>query len=91
MYEKLMKNYCKALGIYKIDNTNKRYLDFIFSKDISKNIDGNFIFSKTNDFKFIKLIYRSSEIHILLEIQGRNRVDYFKDIVSFFDKISKQS
>ena len=89
MYEKLMKNNCKKLGIYKIDNSNARYLDFIFSKEISSTMDGNFLFNEMLKMSFIKLTYKNNEIHILLDIQGRKKIDYFKEICIYFDKIIK--
>jgi len=39
MYEKLMKNYCKNIGIEKI-NTNNHYMEFIYSKEASNKNDG---------------------------------------------------
>ena len=89
MYEKLMKNYCKKLGIYKINTENPRYYDFIYSKDISQKQDGNFLFSEMLKFKNLKLTYQNNEIHILLEIQGRNKLEYFKEICSYFSCINK--
>ncbi len=89
MYEKLMKNYCKKLGIYKINTENPRYYDFIYSKDISQKQDGNFLFSEMLKFKNLKLTYQNNEIHILLEIQGRNKLEYFKEICSYFSCIDK--
>jgi len=38
---------------------------------------------------FIKLTYKNNEIHILLDIQGRKKIDYFKEICIYFDKIIK--
>lgn len=87
MYEKLMKNYCKALGIYKIDTSNFRYLDFIFTKEVSSTLDGNFLFNEMLQMRFIKLTYKNGEIHILLDIQGRKKLEYFKEIVEYFNKI----
>lgn len=89
MYEKLMKNYCKKLGIYKINTENPRYYDFIYSKDTSQKQDGNFLFSEMLKFKNLKLTYQNNEIHILLEIQGRNKLEYFKEICSYFSCINK--
>lgn len=89
MYEKLMKNYCKKLGIYKINTENPRYYDFIYSKDTSQKQDGNFLFSEMLKFKNLKLTYQNNEIHILLEIQGRNKLEYFKEICSYFSCIDK--
>ncbi len=89
MYEKLMKNYCKKLDIYKIDNANKRYFDFTFTSIKSNELDGNFLFNTTFNFENIKLTYNKGEIHILLDIQGREKMDYFKEICRFFSEIDK--
>lgn len=87
MYEKLMKNYCKKMNIYKIDTTDPRYLTFRFSKEASAKLDGNFLFNETMNCKNIKLTYISNEVHILLDIQGRSKESYFKDICVYFHKI----
>lgn len=89
MYEKLMKNYCKKLGIYKINTDNPRYYDFIFSKETSERQDGNFLFTEMLKYKNLKLTYQNNEIHILLEVQGREKLDYFKEICSYFSCIDK--
>lgn len=88
MYEKLMKAYCKTLDIYRIDKTNPRYLDLIMTKEKSDKMDGVALFSKASKYKNIALTYKSAEIHILLEIQGREKVDYFKNICHFLNDIS---
>ena len=87
MYEKLMKVYCNKLNIYKIDKANRRYLTYIVTQDGSKLLDGTKLFTSTSDFKYINITYKNFEIQFLLEIQGRNKIDYFKDICSYFDKI----
>lgn len=89
MYEKLMKAYCKKLDIYKLEQANKRYLDFVFTKEASSKLDGNYLFDLMNQFKYLKLTYIYSEVHILLEIQGREKLDYFKDICQYFNKICR--
>ncbi|MDE7106564.1 MAG: transcription-repair coupling factor [Anaeroplasmataceae bacterium] len=89
MYEKLMKNYCKRLDIYKIDTTNKRYYDFIFSEEKTNQSDGNFLFTEMLKYTNLKLTYNRGEIHILLEVQGRNKLDYFKEICNYFQDIDK--
>ena len=89
MYEKLMKNYCKKLEIAKIDMTNSRYYDFVFSEEKTNQLDGNFLFTEMLKFKNLKLTYKSNVIHILLEVQGRNKLDYFKEICDYFNVIDK--
>lgn len=88
MYEKIMKSYCRALDIYKIDRRNHRYLDFVFTNQTSSHTDGMKLFSKAANYKDISLTYTKGEIHILLEIQGREKTEYFKDICQYFKDIS---
>ena len=73
---------------YKINKTNRRYLDFVFDAKASQNMDGMKLFNKAQELKYVSLTYKNYEIHILFEIQGRNKIDYFKDICTYFDKIS---
>ena len=51
-------------------------------------MDGMKLFNKAQELKYVSLTYKNYEIHILFEIQGRNKIDYFKDICTYFDKIS---
>ncbi len=87
MYEKIMKSYCKSLDIYKIDKRNHRYLNFIITKEKSSNMDGIKLFSVACKYKYISLTQLDKEIHILLEIQGRGKIEYFKDICNYFNEI----
>lgn len=89
MYEKLMKNYCKKLDIYKIDTTNKRYFDFIFTEDKTNQLDGNFLFTEMLTYSNLKLTYNKGEIHLLLDIQGRDKLECFKEICNYFQDIDK--
>lgn len=89
MYEKIMKTYCKKLDIYKIDKKNPRYLDFVFTVEASSHSDGVLLFSKAAGYKYITLTYLQREIHILLEIQGREKLDYFKEVCHYLDDISR--
>ena len=87
MHEKLMKAYCKELNIYKIDTSNRRYMSFVFTKEHSKILDGNKLFDLLRGFKFVTLTYKEQEIRILLEIQGREKLDYFVEINNYFNKV----
>jgi hypothetical protein len=82
-----MKSHCKELNVYKIDTSNRRYMQFIFTKDYSKTLDGNKLFTLLKGFKFVTLTYKDQEIRILLEIQGREKLDYFVEINNYFNKI----
>ncbi|MDE5715965.1 MAG: hypothetical protein K2I42_07550, partial [Anaeroplasmataceae bacterium] len=90
MYEKLMKNYCKKLKFVKLARTNPRYYDFILDKDLSHQLDGNFLFQQMLKYKNLKLTYKNQEIHIVMEIQGRDKLSYFKEICSYFNDIDKK-
>ena len=37
------------------------------------------LFNKAQELKYVSLTYKNYEIHILFEIQGRNKIDYFKE------------
>lgn len=87
MHEKLMKSYCKILDIYKLDKSNRRYIAFIFTKDKTKELDGNKLFTLLKDFKYITLTHIDNEVRILLEIQGRGKLEYFKDINNYLNMI----
>ncbi len=87
MYEKLMKHYCKDYGIYKMDTTNRRYYDFIFTEEKTNQMDGNFLFTEMLKYSNLKLTYNKGEIHILLDIQGREPLSYFKEICNYFKDI----
>jgi hypothetical protein len=89
MHEKLMKSYCKDLKIYKIDTSNRRYMSFVFTKEASKMIDGNKLFTILRGFKFVTLTYKDEEIRILLEVQGRRKLDYFIEINNYFNSVVK--
>ena len=86
MYEKLMKNYCKKFSIYKMD-ISFNLIDFVFSKDVTSSLDGNFLFNEMIKFKNLKLTYTKGEVHILLDIIGRDKLDYFKEICNYFSRI----
>lgn len=89
MYEKLMKNYCKKLSIYRLDTTNRRYYDFVMSEEKSNQVDGNFLFNEMLKYQNLKLTYKNNEVHILLDIQGRDKLDYFKEVCDYFHSIDK--
>lgn len=90
MYEKLMKNYCRRLKISRINTNDRRCLDFVFKAEETKHLDGGFLFDCCLKFKNLKLTYKG-DIHILLDIQGRDKMDYFLEICQYFSLIdSKQ-
>lgn len=90
MYEKLMKNYCNKLGIYKLDTSSKNVIVFIFSAEKTKTLDGNFLFNQMLRFKNLKLTYINNEVKIILNILGRNKIDYFKEICEYFSIIDNK-
>ena len=65
MYEKLMKNFCKLLGIEKM-NTNNYYMEYIFSLESSSKANGERMFVECEAFKDIKLSYKENKIYIII-------------------------
>ncbi len=89
MYEKLMKNDCTKLGIYKIDTTKAGLIKYYFSLDSSQKQDGNFLFNEMLKFKNLRLTYIDNEIQIIMDIGNRPKLEYFKEICLYFSKIDK--
>ena len=87
MYEKLMKNCCKNLGIEKINTTN-HYLEFIYSKEASNKTDGTLLFMESNNFNDIKLSYKDGKIYIILNVGRKEKLDCFKQMCNYFDRVS---
>lgn len=86
LYEKLLKNNCKTVGIYKMDQSDSTCFDFVFSKDSSNKWDGNVLFQALHGFSRLKLSYKNSEIHLLAAIQN-DKVACFQEICFYFDRI----
>lgn len=89
MYEKLMKNYCTKLGIYKIDTAKAGRISYYFSLESSQKQDGNFLFNEMLKLKNLRLTYIDNEIQIIMDIGNRPKLDYFKEICLYFSKIDK--
>ncbi len=89
MYEKLMKNLCVQLGVYKINTAKAGIMEFIFNQKKSNQLDGNFLFNTMLSFQHLKLTYINQEIHIILDIGNRPKLEYFKEICLYLDKINK--
>lgn len=89
MYEKLMKNYCQKLGVYKIDTSQAGYIRYLFTKEKSSTLDGNFLFNEMLNYRYLKLTYLKSEIQIILEIGNRPKLTYFQEICNYFSRIDK--
>ncbi|MGM9970120.1 MAG: transcription-repair coupling factor [Anaeroplasma sp.] len=87
MYEKLMNRYCKRLGIYKIDTSDKKFIKFRFTKEASKLQDGNKLFQLAYKVNYIILKYIDFEISISFNIISKNKLTYFKEICEYFDQI----
>ena len=88
MYEKLMKNYCKNLGIEKINTTN-HYIEFIYSKEASNKTDGAVLFEESNNFNDIKLSYKDGKIYIILNVARKEKLDCFKQMCNYFERVTK--
>ena len=88
MYEKLMKNYCKILGIEKI-NVNNFYMEFIYSKEASDNTDGSVLFEESSNFNNIKLSYKDKRIYIILNVGKKEKLECFKEMCNYFERVNK--
>ena len=88
MYEKLMQNYCRDLGIEKM-NVNNYYMEFIFSLEASKQANGTLLFEETNNIKDIKLSYKDNKIYIILNVGKKEKIDCFKLMCNYFKRVSK--
>lgn len=86
MYEKLMKNFCKIIGIEKM-NTNNYYMEFIYSIEASKAADGNLLFSECSSFNDIKLSYKDGKIYIIMSVGRKEKLECFKQICNYFNRI----
>jgi transcription-repair coupling factor (superfamily II helicase) len=86
MYEKLMKNFCKIIGIEKM-NTNNYYMEFIYSIEASKTADGNLLFSECSSFNDIKLSYKDGKIYIIMSVGRKEKLECFKQICNYFNRI----
>ncbi|MCR5232185.1 MAG: transcription-repair coupling factor, partial [Acholeplasmatales bacterium] len=87
MYEKLMKSYCKQVGVYKLDTSKVNEIKYIIDKDSSKTKDGNLMFQEAYKLKLIKLGYSYGEIQIIQTIRPKQKLDDFKLICEYFSKI----
>ena len=91
MYEKVMKAYCKKLGIYKIKKINPQQMQFSMNKDYSSKVDGVRLFSIAMNYKNISLTYLNGEVNFLQQVISRKKIDCFKEICNFFDTLENKS
>lgn len=67
MYEKLFEYLAQEKGIEKLRET-KNNVTFVLSQEHSKNINGEYLFTKANDIsKFIRFTYRLERLNIIIE------------------------
>ena len=87
MYEKLMDNYCKKLGIYRIDRESTPGMSiYHFSKETSEKLNGEFIFQTLGKDKDILLAHYDKEV--LIKVKNNQDVLYtIKHVCEFFNKI----
>lgn len=89
MYEKLMKNLCQEVGIYKMDTSKAGKIEYTFDEKTSNEKDGNFLFNTMLPFPHLKLSYIQKKIYIIMDIGNRAKLDYFTEICQYLDKICK--
>lgn len=86
MYEKLFEHLAKKLDIEKIRET-KNNVTFVFSEKSSKNMNGEYLFTKANEIsKFIRFSYRLNQINIIVDTIKLNR-HYLYIIVDLLETI----
>lgn len=88
MLEKIMKNLFKEIGIYHID-VKLDYINLVFTKEASKNQDGNNMFQVAYKMGGIKLSYKDSEINITFDIRNLTKEKYFEKIIKYLNSIKK--
>ena len=86
MYEKLMKNFCKILGVEKM-NTNNYYMEFIYSLEASKAVDGNLLFEESASFNNLKLSYKDGRVYIIMSVGAKQKLECFKEMCNYFNRI----
>ena len=87
MYEKLMKSYCKQLGIYRMDTKKPAEWAFYMEHEASQHKDGNLMFQEAYRLKDIRLSYKDGEIIILETVSSKDKLSAFKKICEYFSKI----
>ncbi len=86
MYEKLFEYLSIKKGIEKIRKT-KNTVIFIISKEETKKINGEYLFTKANDIsKFIRFTYRLERINIIIDTIKLNK-HYLYIIVDLLEAI----
>ena len=88
MLEKIMKNLFNELGIYHID-VKLEYINLVFSKEASKNQDGNKMFQQAYKMGGINLSYKDSEINVNFDIRNLTKEKYFEKIIKYLMQIKK--
>ena len=67
MQEKLFEYLASTKGVERIRPT-KNHVTFVLSKEASRNVNGEYLFTKANDIsKFIRFSYRLNQINIILD------------------------
>jgi len=67
MQEKLFEYLAATKGVEKI-RTTKNHITFILSKEASKKVNGEYLFTKANEIsKFIRFSYKLDQINIILD------------------------
>ena len=88
MKEKLMKNIALSIGIDKVEPKGDM-VTLIFSNEITRRLDGVFLFDKKNKYKNISLEYKNRLVHILFGLSKDNRVNDFDNIINYLTEIKE--
>ena len=86
MYEKLMDNLAKKIGVYKIERKNE-LLALTYTKDASEKLDGKYLFKLLKDDHDVRLMHINHEI--VMEFMFKNRLLILIKICSYLKEIDE--
>ena len=86
MYEKLMDNICKRIGIYKIER-KQELLALTFTLEAGNNIDGKALFKMLKDDHDVRLLKINHEV--VMEFMFKSKILMLIKICQYLEKIEK--
>ena len=88
MKEKLMKNIALGIGIDKIEN-EKNYVTLSFKPDVTKRLDGVYLFDLKNKYKDLNLSYQNMCVKIAFNLNKENQDRIFDVVIEFLKKVKE--
>ena len=85
MKEKMLKNLALSMGIDKIEFENNT-VTLSFSYDITKRIDGIYLFDLKQKYNNINLTYQNQVVKIIFKI-GKNPSKDFDLVMDYLNKV----